>query len=505
MAEVYLAHQQSLDRQVAIKVLKPHLACDAIYVRRFQNEALAAAKLSHSGIVQIYEVGHCEDVYFIAQEYVPGRNLAQLLSRNGSPNVRLAQAVLRQCALALQQAAEAGIVHRDIKPENILITPDGHVKIADFGLARVAGNADLNLTQTGMTMGTPLYMSPEQIEGKPLDSRSDIYSLGVTCYHLLAGRPPFQADTALAVAVKHLNERPEPLGSLRADLPGELCRIVHRMIEKEPQARYQSLSALLQDLCPTGGADEDQAADMENWLRGATMVVESRQSSATRELDRLMKTQTLRQSKLLGRRWLVAVCVAGFLLGLATTVATRPVSPLSGAQADLVPRRDTVWQQLYQAKLAGTPLAWESVERYFPAQASRENRLAVHLAIQGLARHYVIETGQYELALPLLDRLAKLPESEATFRAFGLAGRTIVLSAQGRQQQAVEAFAQLTPELIDRLEPSVRRQLRHRLDADRDALSQEAQKNLRRLDRAVHSAKRNNQRRPQSESAEPSS
>ncbi len=249
MAEVYLADQASLRRQVALKVLKSGLASDDVYVKRFHQEAQAAAALVHANIVQVYEVGRIDGVHYIAQEYVQGNNLRELLVRQGPPDARLAIRIMRQAAAALYRASERGIVHRDIKPENIMLTRAGEVKVADFGLARVTRDGDaLNLTQVGVTMGTPLYMSPEQVEGKPIDHRSDIYSLGVTCYHMLTGAPPFRGETALSVAVQHLKSQPERLENLRPDLPTALCRIVHKMLEKDASHRYNSARELLKDL-----------------------------------------------------------------------------------------------------------------------------------------------------------------------------------------------------------------------------------------------------------------
>ena len=225
MAEVYLAQQLSLGRQVALKVLNAELARDPNYVRRFHHEARAAAALVHGGIVQIYEVGQDDGVHYIAQEYVAGRNLGEVIRSRGSLPPQLALDILRQVAAALHKASSEGIVHRDIKPENIMLARSGEVKVADFGLARVQGDGGgANLTQVGVTMGTPLYMSPEQIEGRELDSRSDIYSLGVTAYHMLAGEPPFTGDSPLAVAVQHLNQPATPLASRRPDVPPRLRR-----------------------------------------------------------------------------------------------------------------------------------------------------------------------------------------------------------------------------------------------------------------------------------------
>src|SRR5262249_10042284 len=154
----------------------------------------------------------------------------------------------RQVAAALLRAAELGIIHRDIKPENILLTKKGEVKVADFGLSRCLDGEPLNLTRSGVAMGTPLYMSPEQIEGKPLDPRTDIYSFGVTCYHMLAGQPPFRGESAFDVALQHVKAMARPLQEVRPDLPPALCGIVHKMMGKDPAPRYQTPRDRLRDL-----------------------------------------------------------------------------------------------------------------------------------------------------------------------------------------------------------------------------------------------------------------
>ena len=215
MADVYLARQESLERNVALKVLKPDLAKDDSYIQRFKHEAQSAAKLVQANIVGVYEVGEIDGLHFIAQEYVVGRNLREHLARHGAVKPILAINVLRQVAQALQKAESHSVTHRDIKPENIMLSPNGEVKVADFGLARVNDATDKHLTQIGITMGTPLYMSPEQVEGNDVDVRSDIYSLGVTAYHMLAGHPPFDGENALAIAVQHINATPQSLHEFR--------------------------------------------------------------------------------------------------------------------------------------------------------------------------------------------------------------------------------------------------------------------------------------------------
>lgn len=248
MAEVWLAEQESLKRNVALKLLRPDLTQDPTYVTRFQTEAKAAAGLNHPNIVQVYTVGEIDGQYFIAQEYVEGATLKGFIQKKGPLEVKLALRIMRQVASALRSAAERGIVHRDIKPENIMLNRKGEAKVADFGLAQLQGSDRLDLTQEGVTMGTPLYMSPEQVNGRKLDQRSDIYSFGITCYHMLTGRPPFEGENAISVAVKHLHETAKPLHEIRPDLPDSICRVIEKMIAKSPDDRYPNADEVLNDV-----------------------------------------------------------------------------------------------------------------------------------------------------------------------------------------------------------------------------------------------------------------
>lgn len=250
MGQVYLARQLSLKREVAVKLLRNDLADNPKALKRFEAEAHAVARLNHPNIVQVYHLGESDGLRYMVLEYVEGRNLRDYLVRRGPPDLPITLSVIRQVSLALQKAHEQGIVHRDIKPENILVTRKVEVKVTDFGLSRffAAGSPELNLTQSGITLGTPLYMSPEQVKGDVIDQRSDIYSFGVTCYHLLSGEPPFRGSTAYDVAMKHVHEAPRPLAELRPDLPADLCGMVHKMMAKDPAERYQSTRDMLRDL-----------------------------------------------------------------------------------------------------------------------------------------------------------------------------------------------------------------------------------------------------------------
>ncbi|MBM4042026.1 MAG: hypothetical protein FJ290_26320 [Planctomycetes bacterium] len=243
MGAVYKARQTSLGRLVAVKVLPKERASDSSFIARFDREARAAAALNHPNIVQVIVVGQDEGHHYIAMELVDGESLAAVLHREGRLPPERALNYLRQAAAALAKAHEAGIVHRDIKPANILLTRDGVIKVADFGLALHLG-VDSRVTAHGSTPGTPLYMAPEVFQGGQADARSDLYSLGATFYHLLAGRPPFEGTNAYAIATKHLHEEPAPLWELVPDLPPPLATIIHALLSKDAASRYPSAEAL---------------------------------------------------------------------------------------------------------------------------------------------------------------------------------------------------------------------------------------------------------------------
>ena len=247
MADVYLAEQTTLQRYVAVKVMKPALMAHSgqDMVARFKQEAMMAAGLNHPNIVQVYTIGQEDGLHYIAQEFVQGQDLATMLKSRGKPDVASALHLMRQVASALKASGRAGIVHRDIKPENIMITKKGEVKVADFGLAQLG---ESNTEKKGVTMGTPLYMSPEQVSGRELDPRSDVYSFGVTSYQLLCGETPFKGNTPVAIAMQHLKNSPPPLKEKNPALPDILCRVVHRMMAKRRSLRYQSADEVLEDL-----------------------------------------------------------------------------------------------------------------------------------------------------------------------------------------------------------------------------------------------------------------
>src|SRR6266436_789516 len=238
MGVVYLALDEALQRQVALKTLAPALAVDPEFVARFKREAQSAAALNHPNITQIYTIGQEGTVPFFAMELIEGPSLEKLVRDRGALDTVAAAGYIVQAAQGLRHAHQRQLIHRDIKPSNLMLTGEGIIKITDFGLAKAA-RSETKLTATGEVLGSPGYISQEQAQGGSIDARSDIYSLGATFYHLVTGKLPFEAPTPVAMIIKHLNE---PLRSPRAvnpNIPYPIAAVIQRMMAKRPGERFQ--------------------------------------------------------------------------------------------------------------------------------------------------------------------------------------------------------------------------------------------------------------------------
>ena len=247
MAIVYKAKCHLLKRHVAVKILRPELVEDESFVARFKRESLAAASLSHPNIVNIYDVGEENGVYYIVMEYVNGKTLKEYIREKERLEWEEAVRIAAQICSALKHAHKNGIVHRDIKPQNILISEDGTVKVADFGIARAVSSATVTIAGANV-MGSVHYFSPEQARGGYVDEKSDIYSLGIVLYEMVTGNVPFEGDTAISVALKHIQERVKPPWELNPSIPKSLNDVIEKATEKDQAGRYQTAGEMLRDL-----------------------------------------------------------------------------------------------------------------------------------------------------------------------------------------------------------------------------------------------------------------
>jgi serine/threonine protein kinase len=453
MADVYLAEQTSLNRQVAIKILHEDLRSDDVHLKRFVQEAKAAGGLQHPNIVQVFAIGEEDGTNYIAQEYVQGWNLREYLNRNGPPDVPTAIAIMRQVASALQAAAEAGIVHRDIKPENILINRKGEAKVTDFGLAQLSQAGEgVNLTQVGVTMGTPLYMSPEQVNGKKLDHRSDIYSFGVTCYQMLAGQPPFHGETAMSVAVQHVNSKPKPLSERRSDLPLALCQLIHKMMAKEPDDRYPNAHTVLEDLRNIAKALQEQpegAVDMSLSKFGIPTIssVETKSPLGMRSLQWCRGHQT-------AAFVLCALFVGTTAAGIGWTM--RPADPFNtsadtNGTSQEIQIRETALEQYSAAIIdVDNEASWRAVIDNFRDDIIYTPKAMIQLAF------LLLDDGRYNDADELFTNLAQLGENDNFLKLHALAGKAIIASLRGDYKSSDKIIALDLVPLLKKVQPQNR-------------------------------------------------
>ncbi|MBI4881021.1 MAG: protein kinase [Planctomycetes bacterium] len=266
MGSVYEALDERAGTRVALKVLSPELAQREDFVARFHRESRVLARMSDPRIAKVFFNGAAEGLPFFAMEFIDGRNLEEILQDEGPLDPQQAVHFMAEAAVGLAAAVDHGLIHRDVKPTNLLIDGEGRLRIVDFGLAKTV-DSESRLTVTGAVIGTPFYLSPEQGLGKPVDQRSDIYSLGATFYHLLGGRPPFDAESPVSIIMKHVNEPPEPLTERNARVPEPLARVVMRCIAKDPRRRYQDYDELIDDLEAIKAGEPVTAPTQETSIR----------------------------------------------------------------------------------------------------------------------------------------------------------------------------------------------------------------------------------------------
>jgi eukaryotic-like serine/threonine-protein kinase len=298
MADVYCAEDTQLGRKVAVKLLYRRFAEDSEFVERFRREASSAAGLQHPNIVGVFDRGEWDGTYYIAMEYLKGHTLKQLVREHGAMPPELAVDITIQVLRAAKFAHKRGVVHRDIKPHNVILDEEGRAKVTDFGIAR-AGASDM--TETGSIMGTAQYLSPEQAQGQPVSPRSDLYSIGVMLYELLTGRVPFDAESPVTIALKHVSEPPVPPSELNPAIPPALEAVVLRALEKEPSRRFAD-------------ADEFAAALLEARERPTVVALEPYPMPGEPFVEDVVERRSRWWLWLLGLLLLAALAVGAYLL-----------------------------------------------------------------------------------------------------------------------------------------------------------------------------------------------
>lgn len=439
MAEVYAARQLSLRREVAVKVLRPEFARDPDYVRRFQREARSVAKLNHPNIVSVLDVGTVDEITYMVQELVDGENLRETMLDQGAIAADEVREVLVSVGAALVEAESAGIVHRDIKPENLIRASNGTLKVADFGLARVTVGSEssmASMTQVGMTLGTPRYMSPEQIQGKEVDCRSDLYSLGVTAYHLLTGKAPFDADDPVALAVMHLHETPQPIERARQSTTGKqqtlddnLLAVIGRLMAKSPADRFQSPAELVMAVTENVDLSTPSAT-----LAGHRAGVAARLQRATT----LAARHRRRRQMMVGAGTLAAL--ATFAIAFLLTSRSQADSSLvETLRVDRVIPQPTVEEQYLVAMQRNDVAGWRAVETYFPADANAVQADYVAKSRLQCAR-LLSESDRTREALETLALVIQDPQVDRVYRTLASAFELLIAK---RSDKAFDSAARI--------------------------------------------------------------
>ncbi len=408
MADVFKAVDDVLGRTVAVKVLHPRYASDPTFVARFRQEAQAAANLSHPNIVNMYDWGRDGETYYIVMEYVKGTDLKSLVAQQGPLDPRKAAEYAAQVCGALAVAHGYDIIHRDIKPHNIVLAPDGTVKVMDFGIAR-AGNT--TMTQTGSVLGTAQYISPEQAQGKQLSPASDLYSLGVTLYEMVTGRPPFDADTPVATALQQVNDEPVPPRQVRASIPPALEAVILRAMRKNPAERYASATEMRDDLrrvvngdAPAGGVYAGAASpDHTSVLPPVERAASARPAGAPR-------VQPVPERRMSPWAW-VAIVAALLVVGLGVAYALGAfggggvvVPPLTGLT------EEQAQTELEAAGLTLGVVGTENSDTVEPGIIISQDPEAGDKVEEGTAINIVVSLGIAQVVVP---DLAEYKEADA--------------------------------------------------------------------------------------------
>lgn len=370
MATVYKAKCHVLNRYVAVKVLKEEFTTDEEFIRRFKAEAQSAAGLTHPNIVSVYDVGQEEGVYYIVMELIQGKTLKQIINEDGALPWKWSINIAIQIASALEAAHKNNIVHRDIKPHNIIITEDGVAKVTDFGIAKAVSNS--TITAFGTTIGSVHYFSPEHARGGYTDAKSDLYSLGVVMYEMLTARVPFDADTPVSIALKHMQEKAiEPI-KLNPAIPFAVNQIIIKAMQKEPSLRYQSATEMLKDLGmalknPEGGFVEEKTVE-SNYTRKMETITDDMLEDNKKRTEKKKKGKLQQYFEKHPRMKMVALAILFILIFVITIFITKFAMDAGTVKNVAVPELVGLTEAEVQEKLKGTKFTYEITEEDYSSE-----------------------------------------------------------------------------------------------------------------------------------------
>ena len=424
MATVYKAKDRVLNRFVAVKVLKEEFTTDDEFIRRFNIEAQSAAGLTHPNIVSVYDVGEEDGVHFIVMELIQGKTLKQIINEEGTLPWKWSINIAIQIASALEAAHKNSIVHRDIKPHNIIITEDGVAKVTDFGIAKAVSNS--TITAFGTTIGSVHYFSPEHARGGFTDAKSDLYSLGVVMYEMLTGRVPFDADTPVSIALKHMQEKPVEPMKLNPTIPFALNQIIVKAMQKEPSLRYQSATEMLKDLGlalknPEGNFVEEGELD-ENYTRKLETITdevieENKKGHKAQKKDSIFK----RNPKLK-----IILTIAIFVIIFIASIFITKIAMDAGTPKDIqIPELLGLTKEEVEEKLKDTKLTFEIASEEYSTEFEEGKVMAQDPAYR--ANYTIKENTKIALTISKGTEMTTVPK---------VAGETSYESAEEKLKEA---------------------------------------------------------------------
>ena len=363
MATVYRAKCHVLNRMVAVKVLKEEFTTDEEFIRRFNIEAQSAAGLSHPNIVSIYDVGHEGSIYYIVMELIQGKTLKEIIAEDGALPWKWSVNIAIQIASALEAAHKNNIVHRDIKPHNIIITEDGVAKVTDFGIAKAVSNS--TITAFGTTIGSVHYFSPEHARGGYTDAKSDLYSLGIVMYEMVTGRVPFDADTPVSIALKHMQEKAVDPMKLNPNVPVAVNQIIMKAMQKEPSMRYQSATEMLKDLSlalknPDGRFVLEPSMDTQATQRIGTITEDmAKEDKADKKKDKKKQGKIRTYFKEHPKMKILAIILSFVLVFLITVFTVKGIMDATTVKNVYIPNLVGKTEEEVIQELEGTKLTYE--------------------------------------------------------------------------------------------------------------------------------------------------